>query len=183
MTGIDKLIFICVGLWLATKTGLLFVLPFEQNVSAGVMMNLFFILLIAVFTIRRKVKDTLAGQSHFLDDLKTVVRATSKYVIFAIIALGIFNYAIAKDTIALKNDKARSEIEESFATEESYQAKVAENPNLVGIDREEAKEKSIEAFEFFGKWYVQMTLALLALMATAIAYSLLASLLWRNLMR
>lgn len=183
MSGENKLVLICGALWLITKTVLHNFISHEANVQAGVMLNLFLILLIAVFAIRQKVKGTRGKESHFLDDLKGVLRATSKYVLLSILCLAAFNYGIARQTTLNKETEYMRLIEEQYDNPENYAELQKDNFQLENVTAAEAKAQQIESFELFSKWYVQLTLSLLALMLAAILYSLLVSILWRRLMK
>jgi len=183
MSGENKLVLICGALWLITKTVLHNFISLELNVKAGVMLNLFLILLVAVFAIHQKVQSTKGHDYHFLDDLKTVLRATSKYVLFSVICLAIFNYGIAREATLIKKAGSLLSIDELYDIPENYAELQATDFLLENVSAEEAKAKQVERFELFSKWYVQLSLPFFALILAAIIYSLLASMLWRRLMK
>ncbi|MDG1158572.1 MAG: hypothetical protein P8N19_03710, partial [Flavobacteriales bacterium] len=58
-----RLIWICAALWLIIKLAMRSWVSIEDNVIIGVMMNMFFIILIAVFAIRYKYLNTPEGES------------------------------------------------------------------------------------------------------------------------
>ena len=182
MSAENRLILICAALWITTKVVLLSFVPFETNVTAGVMLNLFFIVLIGVYTIRKKVKETPKEMAHALDDIKSVAKATAKYVLWAIVLLFAFNQFIAKPTLDKRIENIKAEISAQYDDEAKYQELLLTNPPIGEMDREEAKAQALQGFDMYTKWYVQLTLALLGLMAAAIIYSILVSILWRNLM-
>lgn len=146
------------------------------------MLNLFFIVLIGVFTIRKKVREVPKSDSHIIDDIKTVAKATVKYVLWAVFLLALFNNVIAKQTVDLREAEIRASIVEQYDDEALYNEMIEANPTLAEIDKAEAKAKALDGFEMYTKWYVQITLALIGLMAAAVIYSILISILWRNLM-
>lgn len=146
------------------------------------MLNLFFIVLIGVYTIRKKVKYTPLEEANALDDIKSVAKATTKYVLWAITLLFAFNQFIAKPTLDRRIENIKSEIIDQYDDEEKYQELLITNPTIGEMEREAAKEQALNGFEMYTKWYVQLTLALMGLMAAAIIYSILVSILWRNLM-
>ena len=178
----NTLILICGALWLLAKTVLHNFVSMETTTIAGVMLNMLFILIIAIFAINKQVKNTPAGDSHYLDDLKAVMRATSKYVLLAIVCLGLFNYVIARDSI-IELQQARIEQIEQDYSEENFKLQQETNLTLQHMDREEAMTLAKERIELFSKWYVQLTLSLIALLLAAILYSVIGSLLWRLMLR
>lgn len=178
----NTLILICGALWLLVKTVLHNFVSMEINTVVGVMLNMLFILIIAIFAINKKVKETTAEGSHYLDDLKAVMRATSKYVLLAIVCLGVFNYGIARDSIIELQQARIQQIEQDYS-EENFKLQQETNLTLQHMDREEAMTIATERIELFSKWYVQLTLSLIALLLAAILYSVIGSLLWRLMLR
>ncbi|MDG1261356.1 MAG: hypothetical protein P8H59_01130 [Flavobacteriales bacterium] len=178
----NTLILICGALWLLTKTVLHNFVSMEINTVVGVMLNMLLILVIAIFTINKKVKGTPAGSSHYLDDLKAVLRATSKYVLLAIVCLGVFNYGIARESIIALQQARVDQIEQDYS-EENYKVLQETNITLQHMEREEAMTLAMDRIELFSKWYVQLTLSLIALLLAAILYSIIGSLLWRLMLR
>lgn len=186
MNATRTLVLICAALWLITKVVLLQFVPFETNVQAGVMLNLFFILLIGIFAIRRVSRRVPKAQRHFLEDVKAVARGTMQYVLAAVVALALFNYVIAKDDIAARQASLRQEITEQYEDQEFFEELKRQNPQIADMSRAEARDAALDNFDQFTsiyeKWYVQLTLALLALMIAAVLYSILVTVLWRFLM-
>ena len=133
MSKENILVLSCGALWLIAKTVLHNFITHEENVMAGVMLNLLLILVVAVYAIRTKVKATEGQDAHFLDDLKSVLRATSKYVLLSIIALGVFNYGIAGATTAAKEAEYRRLIEEQYGDPENYAELQANNFQLENV--------------------------------------------------
>lgn len=178
------LVLICAALWLITKVVLLQFVPFETNVQAGVMLNLFFILLIGVFAIRRVTRHR---RSDFIDSVKAVAKATSMYVLAAVFALAVFNYAIAADTIQLKYEADRKELQKVLQDGNNLAEIRANNPEAKKMTDEEIRSRSLESFDqrnefLVTRWYFALTLSFFALMIAAVFYSLVLTILWRAFM-
>lgn len=175
-----KLVLLCGALWLITKTILLYNVPMESGVVAGTLLNLFFIMLVGLYTIHRKVKH--GASESFLEDLRAVLRSSMKYVLLATVLFGIFMFGVARDVNMAHQKRIETEIESHFNTEESYAKFLEENPNLTGTPREEAMDSALSSFRMYSSWYVQTTLALLALVVFAVFSSIITTAFWRNLM-
>lgn len=176
------LILVCGAIWLITKTVLMYLVPLETNVAAGTMLNLFFILLIAIFSIHRRLRVTGVPENNsFLDDLKAVMRNTARYALLATLLIGVFVYVIGKDEYEARQYTIEQEIDSYFSNEEAYQNFIIENPQYANVDREEARSEALESFRLYGAWYVQGTLALVGLLVFATLSAIFSTLLWRNL--
>jgi hypothetical protein len=175
-----KLVILCGALWLLTKTVLLYTAPMESGVIAGTLLNLFFIMLVSLYTIHRNVKKGSA--ESFIEDLRAVLRSTMKYALLATVLFGVFMFGVAADVNAEHRQRVESEIESHFSTDEAYAKFIEENPNLTGTPREEALEKALSSFRMYSSWYVQTTLALLGLVVFSVFASIITTVFWRNLM-
>lgn len=178
------LVLFCAGIWLLTKVALLQFVPLETNVKAGVLINLFFILLIGVFAIR---KATRTDESDFIESVKQVAKATSMYVLAAVFALGLFNYVIAKGDIQSKYEADRKELREALQEQSNLTQIRANNPEAEKMTDEEILTRSLKSFDerndfLFKRWYVALTLSFFALMIAAVLYSILLTALWRGFM-
>lgn len=176
-----KLILLCGGLWLVTKTVLLYLVPLESGVIAGTLLSLFFIMLIAVYTIHRRVRNVPDGT--FLEDARAVMRNTARYAVLATVLFTVYMYGIASDITQAHRISIEREISSHFATEEAFQAFVKENPAMAGGDREVLREESLSNFRLYTSWYVQTTLALLGLVIYATIAAVITTAFWRNLFR
>lgn len=172
---------LCGALWLITKTVLLYLTTMEVSVMTGTLLNLFFIMLIALFTIHRRLRTV--ADSSFLEDVKHVAQNTVRYAALATGLLLVFNHGIARDINLARQVNIEREINSHFETEEAWQRFIEENPNQAGADREQLREESLNNFKLYTSWYVQTTLALLSLVFFAILASVFTTLLWRNLFR
>lgn len=175
-----KLIILCGLLWLLTKTVLLYLVPLETGIIAGTLLNLFFIMLIAVYSIHRRTRT--AVHSSFLEDIRAVLRNTARYVLLAVGLYVAFMFGIARSVTDAHQLSIENEIISQYSDDEMYAEYLQERPELEGIDREKAMEESLSSFRLYASWYVQATLALMALMIFAIFASLISTAFWRNLM-
>lgn len=178
------LVLICAALWLITKVVLLQFVPFETNVQAGVMLNLFFILLVGVFAIRRVTRNR---KSDFIDSVKEVAKATSMYVLTAVFALAVFNYGIAANDIREKYEADRKELERAIQDPETLAEIRANNAEAENMTDDEIMTRSLESFDqrnefLVTRWYFALTLSFFALMIAAVLYSLILTILWRAFM-
>lgn len=175
-----KLVILCGVLWLLTKTILLYTAPMDTGVIAGTLLNLFFIMLVGLYTINRKVK---SGQAEsFLEDLRAVLRSTMKYALLATLLFGVFMFGIAAKVNDGHRQRVENEIESHFNSDEAYAKFLEENPNLTGTPREAARDKALSSFRMYSSWYVQTTLALLGLVVFGVFASIITTAFWRNLM-
>ncbi len=175
-----KLVILCGVLWLLTKTILLYTAPRESGMIAGTLLNLFFIMLVSLYTIHRKVK--MGRTESFIEDLRAVLRSTMNYALLATVLFGVFMFGIAADVNARHKQRIESEIESHFNTDEAYAKIIEDNPNLKGTPREEALEKELSRFRMAFSWYKQTTLALLGLVVFGVFASIITTVFWRNLM-
>lgn len=159
----------------------MYLVPMETGVVAGTMLNLFFILLIAVYTIHRRLKTT--SETSFLEDIRAVMRSTAGYALLATVLFTAYMYGIAGDVTAAHQAAVENEIASHFATDEAFEEFIASNPQLDGGDRETLREESLNNFRLYASWYVQTTLSLLGLVVFATFASLVATAFWRNLFR
>lgn len=172
---------ICGGLWITTKTVMLYLTSMEVSVMTGTMLNLFFIMLIALFTIHRRLRS--GADSSFLEDAKEVAKNTVRYAVLATALLLVFNYGIARDVNLAKQISIEREITRQFDSDEAWQSFIEEHPAQAGADRAKLREDSLNNFKLYSSWYVQTTLALLGLVFFALLASVFTTLLWRNLFR
>lgn len=157
----------------------MFLVPMETGVIAGTLLNLFFIMLIAVYTIHRRlrtVKDT-----SFLEDIRAVMRGTASYAVLATVLFSVYMYGIAGDVTATHQAAVQQEIMSHFETDEAFAAFIESNPQFEGGDREKIREESLGNFQLYASWYVQTTLSLLGLVVFATFASLITTVFWRNL--
>ena len=179
MSAGTKLVLLCGALWLITKTVLLYLTTLEVNVITGTLLNLFFIMLIAVFSIHRQLRS--APNSSFLEDVKEVAKNTARYALLAVGLLVVFNYGIAGEINTARQISIEREITSHFDSDEAWQKFIEENPAQAKADREQLREDSLNNFKLYSSWYVQATLALLALVFFALIASVFTTLMWRNL--
>jgi hypothetical protein len=175
----SKLILLCGALWLVTKSVLMFLVPLETGIIAGTLLNLFFIMLIAVYTIHRRLRHKQS--SNFIDDARAVMRSTVKYALLATVLFTVYMYGIAREITDAHQAGIEAEIHSHFATDEAFDLFIKENPRLEGIDRETALQESLDSFRLYASWYVQTTLSLLGLMVFATLAAVFTTLFWRNL--
>jgi len=176
-----KLVLLCGVLWLMTKAVLLFLVPLETGIIAGTLLNLFFIMLVAVYTMHRRTRET--GERSFLEDARAVMRSTAMYALLAAVLFVVYMYGIAHEVTTAHQLSIEREITSHFATDEAFAEFLKENPALVGSDRETLLEESLSSFRLYTSWYVQATLSLLGLVVFATLAALITTAFWRNLMR
>jgi hypothetical protein len=153
----------------------------EVSVMTGTLLNLFFIMLIALFSIHRQVRSRPDGS--FIEDVKEVAKNTARYALLAVGLLVVFNYGIAREINTARQISIEREITSHFDTDEAWQAFIEENPAQAKADREKLREDSLSNFRLYSSWYFQTTLALLGLVFFALIASVFTTLLWRNLFR
>ena len=153
----------------------------EQNLIIGVMVNILFILLIAVFAVRKKFQTTTKVESTFIDTLKDVSKASVKYALLATVLVGSYYYVISTEEVQTKKATAQRNLEEEW-TQENYAEMQEAEPLLENQDFNEFIEQRQSNIEWIYSPFIQITFSLIALMLAAIIYSILISLLWRNLL-
>lgn len=159
----------------------MYLVPMETGIIAGTLLNLFFIMLIAVYTIHRRLR-TLK-ETSFLEDIRAVMRNTAGYAFLATVLFTAYMYGVAADVTAAHQAAVENEIASHFATDEAFAEFLKSNPQLEGSDRATVREESISNFRLYASWYVQTTLSLLGLVVFATVASLITTIFWRNLFR
>lgn len=159
----------------------MYLVPMETGVIAGTLLNLFFIMLIAVYTIHRRLRTV--KETSFLEDIRAVMRSTAGYAILATVLFTAYMYGIAGEVTAAHQAAVEHEISSHFATDEAFAEFLKNNPQLEGLDRDTVREESLSNFRLYASWYVQTTLSLLGLVVFATFAALITTAFWRNLFR
>jgi hypothetical protein len=178
----NKLVLLCAGLWLLVKVVLKYTVPLDQNVMVGVLMNLFFILLIAVLSIRKHVIATPKSESHLLDDMRSTARPVLKYAVLAALLIGLYNYIIAAEETAQHEQAFREQLHEQYSNVESYKEFQLANPAFMDVPAEEAEASALESFEKFNHPFAQTTVSLMALVLAGLLYAGVTAVIWRKLL-
>lgn len=181
MLTTNRLIWICGAIWIVTKLVMRSLVPIEQNLIIGVMVNILFILLVAVFAVRKKFQTTSKAESTFVDTVKDVTKASVKYALLATVLVGSYYYIISPEEVATKKATAERNLEEVL-TPESFAEMQAAEPLLENQNYEDFVEQKRTNIEWIYSPFIQITFSLIALIAAAIIYSILITLLWRNIL-
>ena len=176
-----RLIWICAALWLIIKLAMRSWVSIEDNVIIGVMMNMFFIILIAVFAIRYKYLNTPEGESTLLDSIKDTCKASVTYAVIATILVGSYYFVISPTEVQQRKALAEQQIEE-IITEDYLNQMKAENPVLESLVLEDYKQQQLDNAYWMYSPVIQITLSLIALVVCALIYGILITVLWRTFM-
>jgi hypothetical protein len=182
MNKINSLILICGGLWLSTKIILSNLVDPSTNVMVGVMINLFFVLIVAFFSIREAERKRTKAESNMLDDIKSTAKNTIKYVLLATFLIAAYYYVISPEEVDYRKSERTEMVMEALGTDEAFEELKQTQPELKNMKREELLQKELDNIEFIFSPFLQVTLSLIALLAAAIFYSILVTVLWRKLM-
>lgn len=182
MSRINILILVCGGLWLTTKVILRSMVEPSTNVMVGVLVNLFFVLLVALVSIRENSRRRSKADSNMLDDIRSTAKSAVKYVLLATVLIAAYYYVVSPQEVEYRKQERVEMVQDALGTDEAFQELAETQPELKDMDREELLKKEMDNIEFIFSPFLQVTLSLIALMAAAIFYSILVTVLWRKLM-
>jgi len=175
--------FVFAFLWLVIRylTGHFFVeYSYSEGRTIGVLSNLFFILilvfvgLVANYNTREK--------RTFLQDVKDGLKVAMKYVLSAVVMMGLY-YGAISDELEVQRQTSFIEIHEALDTDSELASIQEQNPLLAHQGREEIEKEMQERITFFTSLKVLLPASLIALSLTTVFYGLLGVFIWRRFIR
>ncbi|NQX92955.1 MAG: hypothetical protein HRT74_12690 [Flavobacteriales bacterium] len=152
----------------------------ENNLTIGVMVNLFFILLIAVFAVRKVYVGKRRHEIPGIEVVKEVTKSTLKYALLATTLVGTYYYILSPTEVETKRATAQRELEKF--TEEEFIEQQETQEMFKGQTYQEFVDQAKANQDWIYDPFIQITFSLIALVMAAIFNAILISLLWRNFM-
>ena len=179
---ISRLPWILALVWLATRWIVGRSMDVESAQNSGVLLNILFILLLVFLAINNQYRNLKGAKSGFLEDMKACMKPALLYVVSVIIFIGIY-YAWLSDDIQQLRTAYIEVFNEGILDENNRVTFFGKHPEL--------KDKSVEELMQMNRENVERSISVqtrimggsLALTFVAIAYGLLAVLIWRKFLR
>lgn len=117
-----------------------------------------------------------------LDDIRATAKSAVKYVLLATILIAAYYYVISPQEVEWRKQERVEMVQDALGSDEAFEDLKETQPELNDMDRQELLKKEMDNIEFIFSPFLQVTLSLIALVAAAIFYSILVTVLWRKLM-
>ena len=176
---ISRLPWIFALLWLVIRWILGTNLDVESAQNSGVLLNILFILLLVFLAINTHYRNLQGRKSGFMEDMKTFLKPTLLYVLTVIVFIGVY-YAWLSDDI--------QELRAAYI--EAFNEGIREENNRANFLNEhpELRDKTVEDLMNMNRENVERSISVqtrimggsLALTFIAVAYGLLAVVIWRK---
>lgn len=157
-------------LWWGIRWGTVGLWSFEVGITVGVMLH--FLLLLStsfIFGIER------IEAVSFIERFKSSLKPSVLYALLAAGSTVLFHHGLQAEHTALRQLERERFIEQSLADDASYLALQENDPGLVAIPREEARQRALDSlkFQFDPRWH--FTAALLLWISAAMTTALFTS--------
>jgi Ca2+/H+ antiporter len=151
--------------------------------SAGVMINLLFLIFIIFSVLSRLYKERRSGAtSTFFNDFKVVLKENLKYCLAAGVALVIFYNFISTELLDRRARDHQATVEALDTDEELNQIR-NENIQLKNLTREEIIKAANDRTEIFTNPKIVSSASFLVLVFVSLIYTLFAVLLFRYFLK
>lgn len=151
--------------------------------SAGVMINLLFLIFIIFSVLSKLYKERRSGAtSSFMNDFKAVLKETLKYCLGVGIALAVFYNFISTELQDRRMRDHQATIE-ALDTEEELNKVKSENIQLKNLSREEIIQAANDRTEIFTNPKIVSSASFLVLVFVSLIYALFAVLLFRYFLK
>ena len=167
-------------IWLVFKFFSTGFLNWEDSAMAGTFLHMLILLALAVIS---GLKEDIGASKHaetFLDALVKVLRPTFRYVLTGVLAAGAWYFWINADALQSRKAEQAARIEEALGSDEAFEATLQNAPELIGVDRQTVYENQLETLELYYSAPFHLGFALLGLAVAALMFSLVVTVLWRN---
>lgn len=155
----------------------------DQARSIGVMINLFFIILIIFSVLMDVYRERRTGMTTtFITDLKRVLKETMKYSIAVGIMIAVF-YHFVSNELELKREADYKAAALALDTDEEVAAVKKENPQLKDLSREEILDAVYARTDLFTNKKIISSASFLVTVFVSLLYSLFSVLLFRYFLR
>jgi hypothetical protein len=179
---ISRLPWILALVWLATRWIVGRNMDVESAQNSGVLLNILFILLLVFLAINNQYRSLKGAKSSFLEDMKACMKPALLYVLSVIIFIGIY-YAWLSDDIQQLRTAYIEVFNEGILDENNRVTFFSQHPELRDKSVEELMQMNRENVERSISVQTRIMGGSLALTFVAIAYGLLAVLIWRKFLR
>lgn len=160
---------------------------FEKNTDSGrtlgVMMNLFFIILIIFSELSYIYKERRKGvMDRFMGDFKRVAASTVKYALMAGIVIAVY-YNFVSDELLVKRQQDYILTEQALDTDEELKLVQEQNIQLAHLSREEIIAAAKGRTDLFTNPKVVSSASFIVLIFVSLIYTAFAVLLFRTFLR
>ncbi len=172
--------------WLGIRVSLYFAMK-DTNPdgarSAGVMINLLFLIFIIFSVLSKLYKERRRGvTSSFINDFKTVLKETLKYCLAAGVSLVLFYNFISTELEERRTRDYQATIE-ALDTEQELNEVRNQNIQLKNLSREEIIQAANDRTEIFTNPKIVSSASFLVLVFVSLIYTLFAVLLFRYFLK
>lgn len=151
----------------------------ENAHTFGVLSNVLLIVILVFVAIYHVYKTSPASPRSFFDDFKICMLQAMKYVIGIMAAMFLYYVVLCPGDFDYIRESRIAGFNTMIATEEGFNAFKNEHPELKDATREVLIQKNMENVGKFVTIKMQLPMALLALTAVSLSYSLLATFFYR----
>jgi hypothetical protein len=176
---ISRLPWIFALLWLIVRWILGNNLDVESAQNGGVLLNILFILVLVFLAINNHYRSLQGRKSGFLEDMKSCLKPTLLYVLTVIVFIGVY-YAWLSDDIQELRSAYIEVFNEGIIDETNRTNFLTEHPELLDKSVEELMAMNRDNIERSISVQTRIMGGSLALTFIAIAYGLLAVIIWRK---
>jgi hypothetical protein len=178
----NKLPWIMAGMWFAARIIAGKMMEIGNAKNFGVLSNILLILILIFLAIYYRYRNLGQNTSSFFEDLKECMKPALKYVLAAVALIGLYYGVLSNDLQTLREAHVQA-FNEGILVEENLTKFRAEHPELKDYSVEQLMQANKENVERNASLHINIIGALLALTFVSLAYSLLAVLIWRVMVK